>query len=250
MKINGIETTSIVKISGTPIASITKMAGVTLPASSPSSLAIFNADAATWNAGDPTTWEDLNGHIGELRNGVTYNPDYGGNMVFDGSDDYVAFPDETALDSQTFTMENWFWLEGTTAQEAFLFEKGNVNSQYSSFFYYLDAFYFRTQGLSNVDLTFTTSDYITAGTWYHIACTYGAGTKTIYVNGVQVAQLTGITGTVPSNNIGLFLGAYYNYGGIDYTLNGKIAISRAYNITLTGTQVLQNFDTEKARFGY
>lgn len=250
MKINGIETTSIVKISGTPIASITKMAGVTLPASSPSSLAIFNADAATWEPGAPTTWEDLNGHIGELRNGTSYDAGNGGNMVFDGSDDYVAFPDEPALDSQTITMENWFWLEGTIAQEAFLFEKGNVNSQYSSFFYYLDAFYFRTQGLSNVDLTFTTSDYITANAWYHIACTYGAGTKTIYVNGVQVAQVTGVTGTIPSNSVGMFLGAYYNYGGIDYTLNGRIAISRTYNITLTGTQVLQNFDTEKARFGY
>jgi len=250
MKINGIELTSITKINGIAKASVTKMAGVTLSTPPPSSLSILNLDAATWDPGSPYNWSDSNGHTGNLNNGTTYNPDAGGNIIFDGADDYVSFADEPELDSQTITMESWFWLEGTSDQEAFLFEKGNVNSQYSSFFYYLDAFYFRTQGLSNVDLTFTTSDYITANAWYHIACTYGAGIKTIYVNGVQVAQLTGITGTVPSNNIGLFLGAYYNYGGIDYTLNGKIAISRAYNITLTGTQVLQNFDTEKVRFGY
>jgi hypothetical protein len=252
MKINGIETTSIIKVNGLAFSTMKKMAGVTLPTSSPlpSSLSILNADASTWSAGTPTSWTDFNGHVGTLVNGTTYNSSNGGNMVFDGTDDYVMFPDEPALNSQTITMESWFWLEGTTAQEAFLFEKGNVNTQYSSFFYYLDAFYFRTQGLSNVDLSFTTSSYITSNAWYHIACTYGAGTKTIYVNGVQVAQVTGVTGTIPSNTTGLFLGAYYNYGWIDYTLNGKIAISRAYDIELTQTQVLENFNAEKTRFGY
>jgi hypothetical protein len=222
----------------------------TPPTPPPSSLAILNADANTYDPNFPTTWIDNNGHIGSLVNGTSYSPTFDGNMVFDGIDDYVIFPDEPALDSQTITTESWFWLEGTTAQEAFLFEKGNVNTQYSSFFYYLDAFYFRTQGLSNVDLSFTTSSYIVANAWYHIVCTYGEGVKTIYVNGVQVAQVTGITGTMPYNNTGLFLGAYYNYGSIDYTLNGKIAISRAYNIALTQLQVQENFNTEKARFGY
>jgi hypothetical protein len=252
MKINGIETTSIIKVNGLAFSTMKKMAGVTLPTSSPlpSTLSILNADASTWKPIAPTKWADFNGHIGTLVNGTTYNSSNGGNMTFDGTDDYVMFPDEPALDSQTITMESWFWLEGTTAQEAFLFEKGNVNSQYSNFFYYLDTFYFRTQGLSNVDLTFTTSSYVTANAWYHIACTYGDGTKTIYVNGVQAAQVTGVTGKMPSNDTGLFLGAYYNYGGIDYTLNGKIAISRAYDIELTQTQVLENFNAEKTRFGY
>jgi len=252
MKINGINTTSINKVNGLVFSTMKKMAGVTLPTSSPlpSTLSILNADASTWSAGTPTSWTDFNGHVGTLVNGTTYNSTNGGNMTFDGTDDYVMFPDEPALNSQTITMENWFWLEGTTAQEAFLFEKGHVNTQYSSFFYYLDAFYFRTQGLSNVDLSFTTSSYITANSWYHIVCTYGAGTKTIYVNGVQVAQVTGVTGTMPSNPTGLFLGCYYNGGPIDFLLNGRIAISRAYDIALTSTQVVENFNAEKTRFGY
>jgi len=250
MKINGIDTINITKINGVAKTSVKKIAGVTLPTSAPSSLSILNLDASSYNPLLPFSWIDFNGHVGTLVNGVNYNSSNGGNMQFDGTNDYVMFPNETNLDSQTITMESWFWLEGTTNQEAFLFEKGNVNTQYSSFFYYLDAFYFRTQGLSNVDLSFTTSSYITANSWYHIVCTYGAGTKTIYVNGVQVAQVTGVTGTIPTNSTGLFLGAYYNYGSIDYTLNGKIAISRVYNISLTQTEIQQNFNAEKTRFGY
>jgi hypothetical protein len=250
MKINGIETTSIVKISGIPIASITKMGGVTLPASAPSSLAIFNADAATWNAGTPTTWEDFNGHIGELRNGTSYDAGNGGNMVFDGIDNYVYFPDETALDSQTITMESWAYLNSTLSQNGFIFEKGNVNTQYSNFFYSDGNFYFRTMGPSNQDLSINSSTYMTADAWYHIVCTFEPGIKTIYINGTQVSQLTGITGTISSDATGLFLGAYYNGGSIDFLLNGRIAISRTYNITLTSTQVLENFEAEKTRFGY
>lgn len=221
-----------------------------IPTVAPSSLSILNLDAATWDPGSPTTWTDYNGHVGTLNNGVSYNADVGGNMIFDGADDYVSFADETALNSQTITMESWAWLEGTTTQQAFLFEKGNVNTQYSNFFYTDGNFYFRTMGPSNQDLSFTTSTYMTANAWYHIVCTFEPGIKTIYVNGTQVAQLTGITGTISTNATGMFLGAYYNFGGIDFLLNGRIAISRVYNITLTGAQVLENFDTEKGRFGY
>lgn len=251
MKINGIDTTSIIKVNGLAFSTMKKMAGVTLPTSSPlpSTLSILNADASSYNPLLPTSWIDFNGHVGTLMNGTTYNSSNGGNMMFDGTDDYITFPDEPALDSQTITMESWVYLN-TLTQNGFVFEKGAVNTQYSNFFYYADTFYFRTQGLSNVDLSFTTSAYITANNWYHITCTYGAGTKTIYVNGVQVAQATGVTGTIPTNPTGLFLGCYYNYGPIDFLLNGRIAISRAYDIELTSTQVLENFNAEKTRFGY
>jgi hypothetical protein len=215
----------------------------------PSSLAILNADANTYNPSFPTTWIDNNGHVGSLVNGTSYSPTFGGNMVFDGINDYATFPNEVLLDSQTITMESWASLN-TLFQQGFIFEKGLVNTQYSNFFYTDGNYYFRTQGLSNVDLSIPASSYMTTGAWYLLTCTYASGVKSIYVNGVLVNQLSGITGTIPSNNTGLYLGAYYGGGYTSFNLNGKIAISRAYNIALTATQVLQNFNTEKTRFGY
>jgi hypothetical protein len=182
------------------------------------------------------------GATGTLTNGTSFTPLDGGAFVFDGTNDYISFPNDTNLDNQALTMESWNFLNTTTSQNAFLFEKGFVNTQYSNFYDNSGNFYFRTMGLSNPDLTFTTSTYISPNTWNHVVCTYGAGVKTIYVNGIQVAQQTGLTGTISTNTTGLFLGAY-GIGG--YPLNGKIAESRVYNRALTAAEVLQNYNATK-----
>jgi hypothetical protein len=169
-------------------------------------------------------------------------------MVFDGINDYATFPNELLLNSQTFTMESWVSLN-TLTQQGFIFEKGQVNSQYSNFFYTDGNYYFRTMGLSNQDLSISSASYMTAGAWYLLTCTYESGVKSIYINGSLVAQETGISGTVSYDNTGLFLGCYY-VGSTDFHLNGNIAICRAYDISLTAAQALENFNTEKARFGY
>jgi hypothetical protein len=142
-------------------------------------------------------------------------------------------------------MESWSNIS-TLFQNGFLFEKGNVNTQYSNFFNSDGTFYFRTIGLSAQDLTFYYPSYISPNTWNHIVCTYGAGIKTIYVNGIQIVQQTGLTGTIPTNTAGLFLGAYGP--GSSYFLNGKIANSRVYNKALSAAEVLQNYQAEQYRF--
>ena len=182
------------------------------------------------------------GATGTLTNGTSFTPSDGGAFVFDGTNDYISFPNDTNLDNQALTMESWNYLNTTTSQNAFLFEKGSVNTQYSNFYDNAGIFYFRTMGLSNQDLIFTTSTYISPNTWNHVVCTYGAGVKTIYVNGIQIAQTTGVTGTIPTNTAGLFIG---QHGSGGYLLNGKIAESRVYNRALTAAEVLQNYNATK-----
>ena len=142
-------------------------------------------------------------------------------------------------------MESWNYPASVT-QNGFLFEKGSVNTQYSNFYNSDGTFYFRTMGLSNQDLTFYAPSYITVNTWNHIVCTVSPGTKTIYLNGTQIAQATGITGTISTNTTGLYVGAYGP--GSSYFFNGRIAISRVYNRTLSSQEVLQNYTEQKSRF--
>jgi len=189
----------------------------------------------------------INNAIGNLRNGTTYVTSNGGAFDFDGTDDFVEFSDDTNLNNQTLTMESWIQLDSTLAQDAFIFEKGQVNTQYSNFVATNGYLYFRTQGLSTVDKTLNLTSYTSAGLWTHIACTYGAGTKYIYINGVLRSTQTGLTGTIPTNTTGLFLGAYGP--GTSYFMNGKIAVSRVYNKVLTAAEVTQNYKAQKSRFG-
>jgi len=183
---------------------------------------------------------------GTLTNGTTFNSGNSGNFVFDGTNDYIVFSDNSELDSQTITMESWVNVN-SVFQNGFLFEKGSVNTQYSNFFNSDGTFYFRTMGLSAADLTFYAPSYITVNTWNHIVCTYINGVKAIYVNGVQVAGQTGLTGTISTNTSGLYIGAYGPGSG--YFLNGEIAVSRVYNIALKPEQIRQNYNEGTSRFG-
>ena len=210
---------------------------------------VFAMDPGSERCYDGTTAVNslVGSNTGTLTNGVTYQSINGGVFDFDGVNEYIAFPDDTNLNNQTLTMESWIQLDSTLAQDAFIFEKGQVNTQYSNFIATNSYLYFRTQGLSTTDKTLNLASYTSAGLWTHITCTYGAGVKYIYINGVLRATQTGLTGTIPTNTTGLFLGAYGP--GTAYQMNGKIAVSRVYNKALTAAEVTQNFNAQKSRFG-
>ena len=188
----------------------------------------------------------INNAIGNLRNGTTYITSNGGAFDFDGSDDFIEFSDDTNLNNQTLTMESWVKLDTTLYQRAFIFEKGSVNTQYSNFQENNGNFFFRTKGLSTEDLGLNLTNHVSAGEWFHIVCTYGSGVKYVYINGVAITTQTGLTGTIPTNTTGLFLGAYGP--GTSYFMDGKIAVSRVYNTALTAAEVLQNYNAQKNRF--
>ncbi len=110
-------------------------------------------------------------------------------------------------------------------------------------------FYFRTISISTQDLGFSSATYITENAWNHIVCTYGSGTKTVYINGVQRYQQTGLTGTIPTGNINQYIGKFGDAANNYYLFNGRIGESRVYNIALSAAQVLQNYNATKGKFG-
>ena len=188
---------------------------------------------------------DLTGLNTITVNNLTYN--INNTFSFNGSSSWIELPTSSLFDSQAITMESWN-NPTTTAQNGFLFEKGQVNTQYSNFYNSDGTFYFRTMGLSPQDLTFTSSSFITANKWNHVVCTVGNGTKVVYVNGNIVAQATGVTGTMPTGQTNQYVGKYGS-GANQYTFNGSIAVSKVYNRALTSAEVQQNFNALRGRFG-
>jgi hypothetical protein len=89
---------------------------------------VLYLDAANTRSypGSGTVWSDLSrgGNNGTLRNGPTFNSGNGGSIVFDGVNDYASFPNNTNLDNQKITMENWVYPTITLSQQGFIFEKG------------------------------------------------------------------------------------------------------------------------------
>jgi len=202
--------------------------------------------------GSGATWFDLitNSNNGTIS-GATYDSANGGSLSFDGMNDGVSVPG-TNLSLNQMTISSWNYSTNYN-QNGFMFEKttnGTVNTQYSLFYNATgnNAIYYRTFGLSSQDLFVdTTTAGVVNNQWNNIVATFDGSQKKIYVNGVLRATQN-VTGTVTQNSTGLaYIGIYGNFGG--YPFNGNIASTQIYNKALTASEITQNFDALKGRYG-
>jgi len=83
--------------------------------------------------------------------------------------------------------------------------------------------------------------------WSHLLGTYDGTTSRAYLNGVQIDSWAQ-TGTITDATyvVGTYGGALTD--GV-HNFNGQIAIARIYNKALSASEVLQNFNAQRKRFG-
>ena len=205
---------------------------------------VFYLDAANPQSypGSGTTWRDLsgNGNNGTLNNSPGFNSDNGGSIVFDGSDDYVTFP---VITNTIFSIDFWYKMGGNDGTYGYFASSGSNGLAiseggggdglvYGKFYYWL--------GNANVlaDIPSTTD-------WNHICVLINTSTNNIdlYGNGIILGNFT-VSATTPSvSDIGRFV------GGNSHFLKGNLASYKIYNRALSASEVLQNYESTKARFG-
>ena len=213
------------------------------------SVLILDAANTKSYPGSGTTWRDMSGNniTGSLTNGPTFNSANGGSIVFDGTNDSVIMADNSALNTQTPSVEVWIKTNATN-QNGFWFEKGTVNTQYSLFQEGTNIVWrqdINQEGTIIVSQYTNTATYITTSNWAQIVGTFVSGDRRTYINGVLVNS-DAQTGVVATNTGGMFIGTY---GGGGYPYNGNVAIVRVYNKVLSASEVLQNYNAQKSRFG-
>lgn len=192
-----------------------------------------------------------NGLNATPRNNVAYSTLGGGSLVFDGTDDRLVIPGSEVLSLNTMTISAWVY-STNFSHNGFIFEKttnGNVNTQYSLFFTATGTLAYRTYGLSTVTHSPSlTTLGISNSNWYNIVATFDGSIKKIYVNGVLKYSSAALTGTVTQNTTGV---SYIGSHGLNYSyhLNGNIAAEHIYNRALTQTEITQNYNALKSRFG-
>jgi len=196
--------------------------------------------------GTGNVWRDLsgNGNDGTLTNSPIYSPANFGNFQF-ATNTYISTTYNTALDTQTPTVEVWVKTNATT-QNGFWFEKGFVNAQYSLFQEGGNIKWRQNFG-GITNLSTTTATYMNTSSWYQVVGTYSSGFRRLYINGVLVNS-DAQSGTIATSNLGCRIGAYGG-GAPDYYYNGSLAICKVYNRTLTPDEINQNFKATKSRFG-
>jgi hypothetical protein len=197
-------------------------------------------------SGTGTTWYDISGNSRNLTmNSLTYNSANGGYIQFDGSHTADSGSTYTINFSNGFTVESVAKFSGSGYEGLFAF-----NNQMTSDYINVQAQGNNIRWELESGQSLTSTSTLSSNTWYHFTCVYEgdsnntSGTARIYINGVE-----NNTASLNGNRVGQNQTSNFVLGLWDGYLTGNIALSRMYNRVLTPTEVLQNFDATKSRYG-
>jgi hypothetical protein len=194
-----------------------------------------------------TTWNDLSssGNNGTLTNGPTFNSANGGSIVFDGTNDYISIILPSPISVSSFTYNVWFNADIVTDAYRTIIDFNNDNFLMTII---------PSGQLSLWNPIFNLGFAPSASTWYNIQVSHNNSSPYYsYINGNLVgtySDATTTTHTVCSIGVGAgFITGSCGTRGPDEFFDGKISIASIYNRGLSASEVLQNYNSTKARFG-
>jgi len=165
----------------------------------------------SFNAGK-TTWKDISTSTSTDAAQLVNNPIFATNkFTFNGNDTVIIIPELSRLNTQTLTIESWVNVP-SLAQNGFIFEKGNVNTQYSLFFEQSDGSVVFRQNFSPYSDMRVPYSSISTNVWNHIVGTFTSGNRRVYFNSILAASDTQ-TGTIQTNTNGCSIGAFGGFNG-------------------------------------
>jgi hypothetical protein len=88
-------------------------------------------------------------------------------------------------------------------------------------------------------------------TWYQIVYVFtnvAANTFETFVNGSSIGSVGHSLGSLLNTPTNLYIGSYNN-GEYSQYFDGKIGITRLYNRALTSSEVLNNYNVDKSKYG-
>ena len=209
-----------------------------------------------------TTWTDLSlsGNNGTLTNGPTFNSANGGSIVFDGSDDIIVLSSSNNLTGdnlQNMTVEMWLKYTSSNVMYVYSIKRNLVNDTNSSLITITcnqngggsqGHLGFLVRNYNNTNHEWIThNDGYNDGNWHHVCCVIDNTDRILYIDGIQKNSSTGGIQSVSSNTAIATIGGFATPNQILF--NGNISNTRFYRKSLSATEVLQNFNATKGRFG-
>jgi hypothetical protein len=214
-----------------------------------------------------STWNDLsgNGNNGTLVNTPTFTSSFGGGIVFDGIDDYLS---TNVNIEQTMTVSIWYRRKNSDInQTGSLFHASANNISTSNTWFELtitDPYYsnggtigiFGYSLLNNSRSDFLISPYPASilNQWRNMCISFNNSTGTAYMEGVNFGSSTPAftAWNTATNRYPFVFGKTraYDVDGGDYRFTMcEISNIQIYNRALSASEVLQNYNATKGRFG-
>ena len=198
--------------------------------------------------GTGTTLTDLsgNGNHGTIMNSPSFSTLTvgGGVLAFNGNQQYIS---TNYTPSNTSSISIWFYnTSNYTDNNRGIFSTYNGSCGCNGFYMGTLSNSFNLSRDNNVGYGNTVLPSLSINTWYNVTVTSdpsGSGTIKVYLNGSLQTTITGKTTHADVLNIGRtrFDANYWK---------GYIAKTMVYNAVLTGTEVLNDYNSQKTTFGY
>jgi len=212
---------------------------------------VFAADAGNTRcfvSGDSTCTDLIEGATGTLIDAAAYNSSGGGSWIFDGTGtDRISFNNPSLLDGvNTFSVS--FWANSTYENLNPVFIVSNGNDAAKALLIYP---YDTNDGTHDTRIWYNGASIIKTGNtsltgWNHFCYVQnGATSHTMYINGTS--RDTDSTSKTMDTALDSFdIGGTTNFGQY---YDGTTTSICVYNKALTVSEVLQNYNSQKARFG-
>lgn len=220
-----------------------------------------------------SNWNDItpSGSNFTLTNGPTFDSANGGNITFDGVDDFAVLPFTTILND--CSIELWFRAPTSQSyQELFSLQNPSADATFNFIIdmndpdqpgggnpYNAKTMWVFWDGYGNdkhsvISTSLQYSPWVD-NTWRHYVFTRGVSTTTNhYMNG---SIITTNVNRIGDQTIKFGNGAGYEiklgkatFGGSPAFFPGKEGIVRVYNRELSAAEVLQNYNADKTRYGH
>lgn len=213
---------------------------------------VRNGLIAHWDAGNSssypgsgTTWTDVSGsgYTGTIAAGTTYSSGPPASFTFNGTTSASVLTNvNTTVTSATFLC----WIKRTAAQTRYTgimfnrstnvlglsFDNGGTGLTY-------------TWNNSSGTYNFNSGTTLTLNVWCQVAVSVSPTSATFYLNDTQKNTNTFTHGSQTVN--ALYIGL--DNIGLGRNMNGNIAISMMYNRALSASEVTQNFNALRDRYG-
>jgi len=194
--------------------------------------------------GSGTTWTSLvNGYTGSMGTGVGYSSGSGGVITFNGATTaFVSLVNSSfAALTNNFSVEYWYQCTNNRPE---MMANGAGSNGFVFGYFTTNPTNWKVTKYGIIDLYIGSIPQNTA--WHQAVLTYSSTTGTrVYIDGV-------LSGSI-ANNTNLAVGsstfAIGKGESTSFMHTGSMGIVRWYNTVLSATDVTQNFNADRARYG-
>jgi hypothetical protein len=185
-----------------------------------------------------STWSNLasTSYNMTLVNGPVYSSNYSGEIVFDGSDDYGT---SSGFSFTNYTVE--IFVNVISHNNPFgisrIFEGNTLSLALGSATYGLDDIYILSAGSG----WFNSSVKLTLGQYNHMVVVKNGSLHQIYLNGASIYSNTLTNNTLSNMKLA--------DGGSNERTRSSFGYFKIYNKVLTATEVLNQYNFNKSRYG-